>query len=72
MARKVIAVCDQCESTDSVAKWVVDGPEGRTNADLCKKHSASLKQLQEVVGVSSSSARGRSSLYTVVEVDDDE
>lgn len=45
MAKRMMAVCDRCESIDGVTRWVVDGPDGRVVLDLCREHAAPIREL---------------------------
>lgn len=45
MARKVITVCDICESDKDVRQWEIRSDGERAKAELCGTHSAPLKRL---------------------------
>lgn len=74
MARKVITVCDICESDKDVTQWEIKMGKDRAKAELCATHSAPLKRLLNpaVDGTAASpqrrsTGRGRQSRYVVTD-----
>lgn len=74
MARKVITVCDICESDRDVQQWEIKGEDGKAKPELCGTHSAPLKRLLNPQAESTADApqarprgRGRTSRYVVTD-----
>jgi len=74
VAKKVITVCDICDSDRDVQQWEIKGEEGKAKPELCGTHSAPLKRLLNAQAEGTADApqtrargRGRQSRYVVTD-----